>query len=314
MNHSRIGYVYGVLAYVLWGLFPVYWKLLAPASALEILAHRVLWSTVFTALILVALRQFAQLKKLKGQNRKIIGISVAAVLISINWGVYIYGVHIDRVVETALGYFINPLFFVLAGLLFFKEKLRPIQWVAVGLGGMAVLILTYDYGRPPWIALILASCFAAYGAVKKRIGFPAAQGLFIESAAATVPALFFLVWLTSVGEDTFTSLGWGHALLLASGGVATAVPLLFFAGAANRIPMVAIGLLQYIAPTLHFLTGVFLFNEPMTAISWMGFSLVWLALLIFSTEAIHHTRRNRHTPMSRPETDEPTAVELTANR
>ena len=313
MPDSRIGYVYGVVAYILWGLFPIYWKLLDPASALEVLAHRVLWSTVFTALILLAIRQFSDLKKLKGQNRKILGVSVAAALISINWGVYIYGVHIDRVVETALGYFINPLFFVLAGLIFFGEKLRPWQWFAIGLGAIAVVILTIDYGRPPWIAIVLASCFAAYGAVKKRIGMPAAQGLFIESAAATFPAVLFIFWLTSVGEDTFTSLGWGHAALLASGGVATALPLLFFAGAANRLPLLAIGLLQYIAPTMHFITGVFLFNEPMTMVSWIGFSLVWFALLTFSSESIYHHRRNKRIPSEGP-CDDPKELELVANK
>lgn len=291
VNEARRGYLFGVSAYVLWGLFPLYWNLTQPAGAPEVLAHRIVWSAVFTAALLLALRQLNRLRSLLQRPRQLAWIGVAAVLISANWGVYVYGVHIGRVVETSLGYFINPLIFVLCGMLVFGERLRRAQWAAVGIGAAAVIVLTVDYGRPPWIALTLAGTFALYGMVKKRQGLPAARGLFAESAVLALPALVFAVWLGAAGNATFGTLGIGHTLILASAGIATAAPLLFFAGAANRIPLTAIGMLQYIAPTMHFVIGVVVFAETMTAASWAGFALVWTALAIFSADAVRHARR-----------------------
>ncbi|MFC4334248.1 EamA family transporter RarD [Salininema proteolyticum] len=300
MNHTRVGYLYAFAAYFLWGLFPLYWKLLEPASPLEVLAHRVLWSAVLVMLILVTLRRVGTLRDILATPRKLAGIALAGLLISGNWGVYIYAVHTDHVLESALGYYINPLMFVIAGLLVFGERLRPLQWTAVAFGAASVATLTVDYGRLPWIALVLAACFALYGVVKKRLGLPAVQGMFWETAAVVVPAMAFLAWLNSTGEDTFARLGWGHALIMASAGVATAVPLLFFAGAANRIPMVAIGIMQYIAPSMHMVIGVAILGEPMTPVSWAGFALIWTALAVFTVDAVRASRAVRESTVKIP--------------
>ncbi|MGC5017177.1 EamA family transporter RarD [Micromonospora sp. DT47] len=293
MNQTRLGYLYGVGAYLLWGFFPIYLKLLRPAGPIEILAHRIVWSVVFVALLLAALRNIGFLRALTRRPRTLAGIGVAAALIAVNWGTYIYGVNSDRVVETALGYFINPLVSVLLGVFVLRERLRSAQWAALGVGGLAVAVLTVDYGRLPYLALTLAFSFAGYGLVKKRLGLPAAEGLFVESAVLALPALAYLGWLSQQGESTFGHVSAGHTALLVLAGAATAIPLLLFAGAANRLPLSVLGMLQYLAPILQLGCGVLIFHEPMPPARLAGFALVWVALIVFTADALRNTRRTR---------------------
>ena len=284
MTDLQRGYLYGLGAYFCWGFFPLYMRLMDEAGALEILAHRVIWSVVFVALLLGAVRGWGFTRALT--RRRLAGIFVAAALIAVNWGTYIYGVNSERVVETALGYFITPLVTVLLGVVALRERLRPAQWAAIGVGAAAVAVLTVDYGRLPYIALTLAASFGAYGLVKKRLGLPPAGGLFVESAALALPALGYLAWLTASGESTFTGVSPAHSLLLVASGAATAIPLLMFAAAANRIPLTALGILQYVAPILQLGCGVLIFHEPMPAARLAGFVLVWLALIIFTLDGL----------------------------
>lgn len=293
MNQTRLGYLYGVGAYLLWGFFPLYLKLLRPAGPVEILAHRIVWSVLFVALLLAAMRNIGFLRALARRPRALAGIAAAAALIAVNWGTYIYGVNSDRVVETALGYFINPLVIVLIGVFLLRERLRSAQWVALGVGGAAVAVLTVDYGRLPYLALVLAFSFAGYGLVKKRLGLPAAEGLFVESAALALPALAYLGWLTRRGDLAFGHVSAGHTALLVLAGAATAVPLLLFAGAANRLPLSTLGMLQYVGPILQLGCGVLIFHEPMPPARLAGFALVWLALVIFTVDALRAARRTR---------------------
>jgi chloramphenicol-sensitive protein RarD len=293
MSELRRGYLYGLGAYLWWGVFPVYLKLLAPAGALEILAHRVIWSVVFIALLLSALRNWGFLRALARRPRALAGIALAAVLISVNWGLYIYGVNSSRVVETALGYFINPLVTVLLGVVVLRERLRIAQWAAVGIGAAAVAVLTIDYGHLPYIALTLAASFGGYGLVKKRLGLPATDALFVESATLALPCLAYLGWLTAQGRSTFGHISTAHTLLLLAAGVATAVPLLMFASAANRIPLTGLGILQYLTPMMQLGFAVLLFHEPMPPARLAGFALVWAALVVFTADAIRHTRQSR---------------------
>ncbi|MER7455606.1 EamA family transporter RarD [Micromonospora sp. NPDC126480] len=295
MTPTRLGYLYGIGAYLLWGFFPLYLKLLQPSGPVEILAHRIVWSVVFVALVLAALRNIGFLRALARRPRALAGVGAAAVLIGVNWGTYIHGVNSDRVVETALGYFINPLVVVLLGVFVLRERLRPAQWAALGVGGVAVAVLTVDYGRLPYLALTLAFSFGGYGLVKKRLGLPAAEGLFVESAALALPALAYLWWLTARGDATFGAVSPGHTALLVMAGVVTAIPLLMFAGAANRLPLSSLGMLQYLAPILQLGCGVLIFHEPMPPARLAGFALVWLALTIFTVDALRATGRARRT-------------------
>ncbi|RLK24099.1 chloramphenicol-sensitive protein RarD [Micromonospora sp. M71_S20] len=293
MTPLRLGYLYGFVAYLLWGFFPLYLRLLRPAGSIEILAHRIVWSVAFVALLLAAMRNVGFLKALLRRPRALAGIGVAAALIAVNWGTYIYGVNSDRVVETALGYFINPLVVVLLGVTVLRERLRPTQWVALGIGGLAVAVLTVDYGRLPYLALVLAFSFAGYGLAKKQLGLPAAEGLFVESAVLALPALAYLGWLTAAGDGTFGQVSVGHTLLLVSAGAATAIPLLLFAGAANRLPLTGLGMIQYLAPILQLGCGVLIFHEPMPPARLAGFALVWAALIVFTVDAVRHSRHAR---------------------
>jgi chloramphenicol-sensitive protein RarD len=293
MGEERRGYLYGLIAYLLWGVFPLYFKLLKPSPPLEILAHRVLWSVLVVALLLTALRSWRFLPGLVRNRRALGGVVLAAVLIGINWGVYIYGVNSDRVVETALGYFINPLVTVVLGVTVLRERLRRWQWAAVGIGLLAVVVLTVDYGRPPWIALTLAFSFGSYGLVKKQLHLPPAGGLFVESAVLAVPLIVFLGFLTASGGAEFGRVSTLHTVLMVGSGLATAIPLLCFASAANRISLTGLGILQYLTPTLQLGFGVLLFHEPMPPARLAGFALVWCALIVFTADAIAATRSRR---------------------
>ncbi|MET8364079.1 EamA family transporter RarD [Micromonospora sp. NPDC049580] len=293
MTPLRLGYLYGIGAYLLWGFFPLYFKLLRPTGPLEILAHRIVWSVLFVALLLGALRNIGFLRALLRRRRTVAGIVAASALIAINWGIYIYGVSSNRVVETALGYFINPLVVVLLGVTVLRERLRPAQWVALGIGASAVAVLAVDYGRLPWLALSLAFSFAGYGLIKKQLGLPAAEGLFVESAVLALPALGYLAWLNRHGGLTFGHVSAGHTALLVLAGAATAIPLLLFAGAANRLPLTGLGMIQYLAPILQLACGVLIFHEPMPPARLAGFALVWLALVVFTADAIRQARQAR---------------------
>ena len=289
MPEARRGFVYGVAAYLIWGLFPLYWPLLEPAGAIEILSHRVAWSLVTMLFVVVLSRRLPHFRALFGRRRALSLLSVAAVVIAVNWGTYIWGVNNHRVVETSLGYFINPLVTVLMGVVILRERLRPWQWAAMGLAFVAVLGLAVEYGRPPWVALTLAFSFGTYGLAKKQAGVDAVESLTFETMLLFPIALGYLFWLGDSGN--FVGHGVDHALLLVSAGIVTAIPLLCFGAAAIRVPMTTLGLLQYIAPVVQFLLGVTLLDEHMSTMRWVGFALVWLALLIFTVEATRHRRR-----------------------
>jgi chloramphenicol-sensitive protein RarD len=291
VSEHRRGFLLGVAAYAMWGLFPLYWPLLEPAGAVEILAHRVCWSLVTMLVLTVALRRTPYLRAI-GRDRRVLGLlAIASVVIAFNWGGFIYGVNTGRVVEVSLGYFINPLVTVLLGVLVLGERLRTLQWYAIGIATLAVVILTVDYGHPPWIALLLAGSFGTYGLAKKKAGVGAVESLTFETMLLAPLALAYLLWLAATGEGNFGAHGTGHALMLATTGLVTAVPLICFGAAAIRIPMTTLGLLQYLAPSFQFVLGLVVFGEQMTTVMWVGFALVWLALAIFTGEALRHRRR-----------------------
>lgn len=291
MADGRRGLLLGVAAYLIWGAFPLYWPLLEPSGPVEILAHRMVWSLVVMGLLVAVLRRGPALRALLSDRRTTLLLVVAAVTITSNWGTYIYGVNNDRVVETSLGYFINPLVTVLMGVLVLGERLRPLQWWALAIGFVAVVVLTLDYGRPPVVALVLAFSFGTYGLAKKSAGVGAIESLAFETAVIAPFALGYLVWLGAAGRSHFTGEGAGHVALLVASGVVTAVPLLFFGAAATRVSMTTLGLLQYLAPVLQFLLGITVLGEHMPPGRWVGFALVWLALAVFTVEALRHRRR-----------------------
>jgi len=305
-SDARHGVFFGVAAYGLWGLFPLYWVLLEPAGAVEVLAHRIVWSLVVVLAILWLVgrrRGDASRPVLRAVLRdrwRLVLLIAAAVFISVNWGTYIWAVGNRHVVETSLGYFINPLFTVLAGVLVLGERLRPAQWAAVGLGAVAVLVLTIGHGRPPWIALTLACSFGTYGLIKKYVATGAVESLAVETTVLLAPALAYLVVLEASGAGTFFDHGAGHAALLATGGVVTAVPLLAFGAAANRIPLSVLGLLQYLAPVLQFAAGVLVFGEQMPAVRWFGFALVWVALAILTWDGLRAVARRGRAALVTP--------------
>jgi chloramphenicol-sensitive protein RarD len=290
VDDRRLGVLSGLGAYALWGLFPLYFPLLEPAGGIEIVAHRVLWSLLFIGILLTVLRRWAQVRALITDRRRLLVLGVAAVLIAVNWTVFVYGVNTGHVVETSLGYFINPLVSVLLGVVVFSERLRPLQWTAVAIAGVAVTVLTIDYGRPPWIALSLALSFGLYGVMKKLVRVEAAPGLFVETALVAVPAAVVLGVLHAHGTGTFGNAGTGNALLLMSSGVATAIPLLLFAAAARRIPLSTVGLLQYLTPLMQLAIGVFVYDEPMPPARLAGFVIVWVALAVFTADSLRHAR------------------------
>lgn len=291
MTDTRRGLLLGVSAYLLWGAFPLYWPLLQPAGAVEILGHRVIWSCLVMTVLLVALRRRSQLRAIWVDRRVRLLLTLAAAVVSVNWTVYIWAVNHDKVVESSLGYFINPLVTVLFGVFIFAERLRPMQWAAMALGGVAVAVLAFEYGALPWVALVLAFTFGTYGLLKKSANAGAVESLAFETILLSPLAAAFLVVLVTNGASTFATHGTGHALLLASTGIATAVPLLCFGAAATRISMVALGLLQYLGPLIQFALGVFWLGEEMSTGRWVGFCLVWLAVGLFTVEGIHNHRR-----------------------
>ncbi|HWG95271.1 MAG TPA: EamA family transporter RarD [Mycobacteriales bacterium] len=300
MTAVRRGTAYGAAAYLLWGLFPLYWPLLRPSTALEVLAHRILWSLAVVVVLLAVLRRLPAVLTVLRDRGRAWRLSLAAVVIAVNWTTYIYGVSSGQVVETSLGYFVNPIVTVLLGVLVLGERLRTGQWVAMGLAGAAVVLLTVENGRPPWLALVLAFSFGAYGLLKKTARVGAVEGLGVETLVLLVPAGAFVAWLAASGNGTFGSEGPAHAGLLALSGVVTAVPLLLFGAAASRVPLTTLGILQYLAPTLQFLIGVLLYDEPMPAVKLLGFGLVWVALVLFTSESLRQRRRQLRLAVAEP--------------
>lgn len=293
MSDDRRGVAFGAGAYLIWGTFPLYFRLLDAAGPVEIVLHRIAWSLVVCGALLAATRGWRQVRDVLATPRRLVMPAAAATVLALNWGTYVYGVNSGQVVETSLGYFINPLVTVALGVVVLGERLRPLQWAAVGIGAAAVVVLTVDYGRPPWIALTLALSFGCYGLLKNRVGLDvgALAGLTIETAALAPVALVGIVLLAATGEGTATQLGPGHLALLASTGVATAVPLLLFAAAARRVKLSTIGLLQYLAPVLQLLCGVVLLGETMSASRLAGFTIVWVALAVLTADTLRHRHR-----------------------
>ncbi len=291
MSENRRGFGLGVTAYVLWGAFPLYWPLLEPAGAIEILAHRIVWSVLTMGLLVFLLQRRAQVRAILADRRVVVLLVVAAATITTNWATYIYGVNNGRVVETSLGYFINPLVTVLLAVFVLGERLRSMQWVALGIGFVAVAVLAWDYGQPPYLALVLAFSFGTYGLAKKSADVGAVESLAFETAVIAPFAGAYLAWLALTSESNFANDGAGHALLFVTTGIVTAVPLICFGAAATRVSLVTIGLLQYLAPVIQFTLGLLVFDEEMPAGRWIGFSLVWLALSLFTYEAVRYRRR-----------------------
>lgn len=294
-SHAALnrGLLFGASAYGIWGLLPLYWRLLDEAGEVEVLAHRFVWALGIIGLLLWVRPRPGWWRALRQRPAALRFLAAAAVVIALNWYFYIWGVNHERVVETSLGYFVNPLVTVVVGVVLFRERLRRPQWLALGLAAAAVAWLTFDYGRVPWVAVGLALSFATYGALKKKAATGAVESLAVETTVILPVALGYLVWLEFVGQAAFVHAGWSTTLLLIAAGPATAVPLLFFAGAATRIPLTYLGLLQYLAPSVQFILGVFVFGEPMPPERLAGFALIWAALAIFTGENLYHRRKVR---------------------
>ncbi|MFI7065837.1 EamA family transporter RarD [Kribbella sp. NPDC050124] len=293
------GLLFGVSAYGIWGLFPLYWLLLDNVGAVEALAHRFLWALGICVLLLWIRPRPGWWRELRQRPAALRLLAAAAAIIAFNWYLYIWGVQHDRVVETSLGYFISPLVTVMLGVVLFRERLRRSQWFAIYLAAVAVAWLTVDYGRVPWVAIGLAVTFATYGVLKKKAATGAVESLAVEATIILPFTLGYLIWLDLADRAAFIHAGWSTTLLLMAAGPATAIPLLFFAGAATRIPLTYLGLLQYLTPTIQFLLGVYLYNEPMPPARLLGFALIWLALALFSGGTLHHLHKLR-TPTPQP--------------
>jgi len=279
------GIWYGIGAYALWGFFPIYWKFLRGVPALQVIGHRIGWSFVLLAVYILVTQQWREFRSSSFKAKTIAIYAIGAVLLSINWLVYVWGVNAGFIVETSLGYFINPLLSVLLGVIFLRERLRTIQWIPVGLAAAGVTYLTFVYGRPPWIALSLAFSFAFYGLVKKLSPLGSLYGLTLETGIVFPIALIYLAVVGLNGSGAFLHQGTLVDILLIGAGLVTTIPLLMFASAAKQIPLTIVGLLQYIAPTLQFLIGVFVYKESFDFAHFIGFAIVWVALIIFAIES-----------------------------
>ena len=308
MTDERRGFLLGTAAFSMWGLFPLYWPLLEPAGASEILAQRIVWSLVVTTVLLVATQRTAALRTMWSAPRVRYPMMIAGVVICFNWGTYIWGVNNGHVVDTSLGYYINPLVTVLLGVVVLKERLRPWQWFALGIAFLAVIVLSLRVGHPPWVSLILAFSFGTYGLIKKQVAAGPIEGLTYEGLVLVPFAVGYLAWLTYAGQATAWSHGPAHLTLLALTGVVTAAPLLCFAGAANRMSLTTLGLLQYLAPTIQLVLGVTLLGESMGRLRWIGFCLVWVALTIFTIDSVVARHKRRSTESAYAEAVEAGAV------
>jgi chloramphenicol-sensitive protein RarD len=285
------GLLYGVAAYSLWGVFPAFFSLLAPAGAPEILAHRIVWTVLLMAVVLVAVGRLGDLRAITGRSWLL--LAIASALISTNWLIFIFAVNEGHVVDAALGYFISPLVSVVLGLVIFRERLNRVQIVAVLLAAAGVMLLSSGVGGLPWIGVGLALSFALYGSVKKVVPTDPRVSVAVEAAIAAPLALVYLTVLAFDGDSDFTNNGPVHVVLMLLCGPVTALPLLCFAAAAQRLPLVTLGLLQYLTPSMQMIWGVLIGHEPMPPARWLGFGMIWVALIIFSTDAISRAYRNR---------------------
>jgi chloramphenicol-sensitive protein RarD len=288
-EHS-IGLINGFIAYVIWGAVILYWPYLAPAKPLEILAHRILWSLLFVAVILIYQKRISSLRVVLKNVRQLQLLAVASVLIGVNWGLFIWASMNGHVLDSSLGYYITPLLNVALGVFFFKEKLRRMQWLAIGIAAFAVIFITVAMGGVPWVALSLSSSFTMYGYVKKRANVQALESLMIETLILTPVAIGYLIWLQFNGGNTFLAFGLDHTLWMASAGIFTAIPLLAFGVAITRLPFTTLGMLQYIGPTIQFFVGIWMTQEPMPQVRFVGFVITWIALVILTGDALRNRR------------------------
>ena len=289
MSKNKLGLLFGISAYSLWGAFPLYWPLLEPANPLEIVSHRAVWTLVFCFIVLAATKALKSTLATLRRPKIAAKLFSTSLLISINWLVYIWATNNGHVVEASLGYYINPLIIIGFGVILLKEKMRPLQWTAVTIASIGVLVLTIDYGRLPWIALALAVSWGSYGLIKKQLGLGALEGLAIETF---ISAFFYLGYLIYIGNQGTGQFGHhlGLTLLLMSAGAVTAIPLLLFNGSATRLPFTTIGLLQYITPTLQFSVGVWIRHEDMPNARWVGFLIIWVALTTLAIDLVRSGR------------------------
>ncbi len=294
-REERLGAAYAFGAYVLWGFLPLYFLLLAPIGPWEIVVWRILFSLLFCAILLTVTRTWGKLFAILRDRRLVFWTIIAGLLIYVNWQAFLIGILTGHVIEGSLGYFINPIVTVLLGVIVLKERLRMAQWIAIAFAGLAVIVIIVAYGSVPWIALILAASFGTYGLVKKQIGprVDAVSGLTLESLWLTPIAVIQLIVVANTTGLVIGTQGPGHTVLVALAGVVTAVPLLLFASGARRAPLTLIGLLQFAAPILQFITGAWLLHEPMPLERWIGFALVWIALVVLSVDSVLHARRSR---------------------
>jgi len=289
----RKGILFAISAYVMWGLFPLYWKQLQAIPAKEIVAHRIVWSLVFLGIIISSKKQIVRTLKTIRKPRIIAIYTCSASLIFVNWLTYIWAVNSGYIVDASLGYFINPLVSVLLGIIFFRERLRVGQWIAILLACAGVGYLTFKYGALPWIGLVLAFSFGTYGLIKKLAPLEALEGQTIEMAFLTIPALSFLIYLETHHRASFGDAGFTPSLLLILGGAVTAIPLLMFSAAARQIPLSMIGILQYLAPSLQFSIGVWVYGESFPTYKLVGYSFIWSALLVYTIEGLRHQQKSR---------------------
>jgi chloramphenicol-sensitive protein RarD len=287
------GVIYAVAAFTLWGLFPIYFKALHSIDTVEMLAHRMAWSMVFLLIVLTALRKWQWIVPVLRDKRLLARFAASALLLSANWGLYIWAVNAGRIVEASLGYFINPLVNVLFGMAFLHERLRPVQWIAVVIAAAGVAWLTWVNGAPPWISFALALTFASYGLLRKTASLGALEGLTLETLILCPVALVYLWFLNSHGGSGFMQASFGVKVLLAAAGPITAVPLLLFAAGARRIPFSMLGLIQYITPSLQLLIGVWIYHEFFGHDQLIGYGAIWAALALYSAEGIFWARATR---------------------
>jgi chloramphenicol-sensitive protein RarD len=289
----RKGILFATFSYAVWGLFPLYFHALHEVMPLQIMLHRVVWSLLFLAVVLIVRRQWEWIKAIRTQPRQLWTFVASSLLLSSNWFCYIWAVHHGRVLDGSLGYFINPLVSVLLGQIFLKERLRSVQWLAVAFAAAGVLWLALLSGHPPWIGLTLALTFGTYGLLRKTATLGSLEGLTLETLLLFPFAIGYLAWLSTHGENAFGNASANTQWLLAAAGPITAIPLLLFAAAARRIPLASLGLLQYIAPTIQFILGVWFFNEAFTHERLIGFGAIWLGLLVYSGEGLWLAYRER---------------------
>lgn len=294
----RKGIWYALAAYGIWGLFPLYWKPLHDVPALQIIGHRIGWSFILLVVIILVTKQWGAFRAAIANRRTLLAYTATAMLISINWLVYVWAINAGYIVESSLGYFINPLLSVLLGVIFLRERLRVWQWLPLALAALGVVIVSVSYGSFPWISVSLALSFGLYGLVKKKAPLNSLYGLTLETGIVFVPALIYLITVDAQGQGAFLHTDILSNLLMIGAGAVTAIPLMLFSSATQRIPLSMVGILQYITPTTQFLLGVFLYKEPFTMIQLVGFSLVWLALIFFTIEGFIARRARQLEPVA----------------